>query len=72
MTTLFNSTFPSYASLARVCVSDPGRYLRQLGAGGVLGFLIKFATIVWNVLDNVTSLGVAVVALKVPNNSGTR
>jgi len=49
----------------------PGVYLAQFGAGGAVGFLMKFAQTVCMVWDNVFSAGVAVLALNVPNISPT-
>jgi hypothetical protein len=70
-TTLFATTFPLYASFAKVVVAFPGTYLDQFGAGDTAGFLTKLATIVCIVCDRVTSGAVAVGGLNVPKISGT-
>lgn len=70
-TKLSGSTLPLYASLANVVAGGPGMYLGQFTAGDTSGFLIKLAIAVWKVLDQVTSAGVAVDLLKVPNRGPT-
>ena len=70
-TTFPSSTFPLKASLANVAVLFPGTHLCHPCAGEAVGSLIKFAQMVWIVLESVFSSLVAVVALKVPKISRT-
>ena len=62
------STFPSYASFARVLESFVGRYAGQFSAGDEVGSLMKFAIAVWNVTDSVRSFADAEVWLYVPKS----
>ena len=68
-TTLSVSTFPLNANTASVF--RLGLYFGKLGAGELLGFLTKLATIVWKVFDSWASAGVAPVVLNVPNSKET-
>jgi hypothetical protein len=65
------STLPLYASFANVLAGGPATNFGQFTAGDVFGSLMKLATAVWKVADQVTSAGVAVERLKVPNKGPT-